>query len=64
VHLVGFIINKFVTMRGHMNVKLSTVFLSSFARWRLDVSSKRWYPYASLYSVTTPKTTNRNFVAL
>jgi hypothetical protein len=73
VRLVGFIIKKF-TMHGHMNVKLPTVFISSFARslltlhifwrWRLNVSPKRCYPYASLYGVITPKTTNRYFVAL
>jgi len=27
VHLVGFIIKKFVTMHGHMNVKLSPCFI-------------------------------------
>ena len=29
VHLVGFIIKKFVTMRGHMNVKLISVTVDS-----------------------------------
>ena len=33
VHLVGFIIKKFVTMHGHTNVKFSSTF------WNVDESS-------------------------
>ena len=41
VHLVGFIIKKFVTMHGHMNVKLSYEFVMDCLKLLLEDGEDR-----------------------
>jgi len=46
VHLVGFIIKKFVTMHGHMDVKYWTIIFSSQAIFAGRTSKRRGLPCA------------------
>jgi hypothetical protein len=58
VHLVGFIINKFVTMHGHMNVKLKhlSVVGTSVTSAVLQRARHRIYGSTRLFS---PKVSDR-----
>jgi len=44
VHLVGFIAKEFVTMHGHMNVKLGYVILLCYTDVLLHVWTNKWSP--------------------
>jgi hypothetical protein len=58
-HLIGFIIKKFVTMHGHMNVKFAVIQLTHSLCALIDINSCIFHFYIQTHDNWTKRTTDR-----